>query len=169
MRTKSPEPAYFQRFSGSLEKLQEVKYAGISTNMRRVRHFWRKVPEMGRAVGTRWVVDLWVRRGLATDLRAPGRCASPLGQRSRSEPAVGGAAPATPSASVAELRLLGDQALVDPRVARNAWYAAGLPGTAVPAYDPSLKLWVPGVRLESVSQFADRGRHLPPLRAPSAL
>ena len=29
-----------------LERLQKVKYAGICTDMRRVRHFWRKVPEM---------------------------------------------------------------------------------------------------------------------------
>jgi hypothetical protein len=37
-----------------LEMLEKVKYAGICTDMRGVRHFWRKVPETERR-GWKWL------------------------------------------------------------------------------------------------------------------
>ena len=38
-------------FLMALERLQKVKYAGTCTDMWGVRHFWRKVPEIRKAVG----------------------------------------------------------------------------------------------------------------------
>jgi hypothetical protein len=37
------------------ERLQKAKYAGICGDMRRVRHFWRKVPEMRKGGSKRLV------------------------------------------------------------------------------------------------------------------
>jgi hypothetical protein len=47
-----------------LEMQQKVKYAGICTDMRGVRHFWRKVPEMreGGWNASRIPKKLWLSR-----------------------------------------------------------------------------------------------------------